>query len=382
MRFTSMMCCAGVIVALTGCSSLNPFAKKPNPKTQPAPLVELKSDAKIRTIWSASVGKADKYVFTPALAGSNVYVASENGRISKFEASTGRSLWRIDADMRLTAGVGSDGQTVVVVGEKGVILAFDSEGKQRWKAQATSEVLSAPAIGLGVVLIRSMDNRVTAYDADTGDRKWSVQRTAPPLTLRTAPGIAIADGTAYVGFAGGRMLALMISNGAPRWEVAVGDPRGVTELERIADISGTPVVSGREVCAVAYQGRVACFDTANGSARWTAGLSSDGGVAVDERNVYVADEKGGLNAFSRMSGSSNWRNAQLSNRRLSTPVSFSDVVATGDFEGYIHFLSKADGALLARVKTDGGAIVARPQMADGLAIFQTQSGSVVAVAAE
>ncbi|WP_293776784.1 outer membrane protein assembly factor BamB [uncultured Oxalicibacterium sp.] len=382
MRVTSLMCCAGIVVALTGCSSLNPFAKKPNPKTQPAPLVELQNDARMRTVWSASVGKADKYVFTPALVGSNVYAAAENGNITKLEASTGRSIWRIDAGTRLTAGVGSDGQNVVVVGNKGVILAFDAEGKQRWKAQATSEVLSAPAVALGTVLIRSMDNRVTAYDVDTGERKWSIQRTAPALTLRTAPGIAIVDGTAYVGFAGGRLLALTVATGAPRWEMAVGDPRGVTELERIADISGTPVVSGREVCAVAYQGRVACFDAASGAPRWAAGLSSDGGVAVDERNVYVADEKGGLNAFSRMSGASAWRNTQLTNRRLSTPIAFNNVVATGDFDGYIHFLSKEDGKLLARIKTDGGAIVARPQFADGVGIFQTQLGSVVAVATE
>ncbi|GGC04270.1 outer membrane protein assembly factor BamB [Oxalicibacterium flavum] len=382
MRFTSMMCCAGVALALTGCSSLNPFAKKPNPRTQPAPLVELKQDASVRTLWSASIGKAEKYVFTPALAGEHVYAASENGNLTKLDAATGRSVWRIDAGSRLTAGVGTDGHVVVVVGDKGTILAYDAEGKQRWKAQAGSEVLSAPAVGLGLVLIRGMDNRVTAYDADTGERKWTMQRTSPPLSLRTAPGIAIADTTAYVGLAGGRLLALMLNNGAPRWEVAVGDPRGVTELERIADISGTPVVSGREVCAVAYQGRVACFDAVSGSPRWAAALSSDGGVAVDESNVYVADERGGLNAFSRMSGTSAWRNTQLTNRRLSTPVSFRNAVAVGDFEGYVHFFSKEDGKLRARIKTDGGAIVARPLMADGFAIFQTQSGSVVAVAAE
>jgi len=377
-----MLCCAGVMLALTGCSSLNPFAKKPNPRTQPAPLIELKQDASVRTLWSASIGKAEKYVFTPALVGEHVYAASENGNLTKLEVATGRSVWRIDAGSRLTAGVGTDGHVVAVVGDKGTIMVFDADGKQRWKAQAGSEVLSAPAVGMGLVLIRGMDNRVTAYDADTGDRKWSVQRTAPPLSLRTAPGIAIADTTAYVGFAGGRLLALMLNNGAPRWEVAVGDPRGVTELERIADISGTPVVSGREVCAVAYQGRVACFDATSGSPRWAAALSSDGGVAVDESNVYVSDERGGLNAFSRMGGTSVWRNTQLTNRRLSTPVSFRNAVAVGDFEGYVHFFSKEDGSLRARIKTDGGAIVARPQMADGFAIFQTQSGSVVAVAAE
>ena len=37
-------------------------------------------------------------------------------------------------------------------------------------------------------------------------------------------------------------------------------PRGATELERVADVMGNPVVDERQVCAVAYQGRVACFD--------------------------------------------------------------------------------------------------------------------------
>lgn len=382
MRLTSLICCAGVMLALSGCSSLNPFSKKPNPRTQPAPLVELQQSLNVRTLWSTSLGKAEKYVFTPALFGDYLYAASEGGYLTKLEVGSGRSVWRVDVDSKLTAGVGTDGDVVVIVGSKGVILAYDTDGKQRWKAQAGAEVLSAPAVGSGVVLIRSMDNRVTAYDAATGERKWSLQRTAPPLILRTAPGVVIANDMAYVGMAGGRLLALMLENGAPRWEVAVGDPRGVTELERIADISGTPVLSGRDVCAVAYQGRIACFDAISGSPRWAAALSSDGGVAVDERNVYAADEGGGLQAFARMSGVTVWRNTKLTNRRLSTPVAFRDTVAVGDFEGYIHFLSKEDGSLLARIKTDGGAIVARPQMVDGYAIFQTQSGSVVAVAAE
>ncbi len=385
MRFISRMLCAGLLVATTGCSvmsSLNPFASKPSTRNQPAALVEFKSTLNVRTVWSASVGKAEKYVFAPAVVGNDLFAASENGAITRLDATTGRAVWRIDANMHLTAGVGSDGQTVVVAGENGVVLAYDMDGKLRWKAQASSEVLSAPAIGLGVVVVRSMDNRVVAFDADTGTRKWSVQRTAPPLTLRTAPGITIAGSNAYVGLAGGRLLSLTLASGAPRWEVAVGDPRGVTELERIADISGTPVVSGREVCAVAYQGRVACFDVASGTPRWAAALSSDVGVATDERFVYAADERGALNAFARNGGTKAWRNNQLANRRLSTPVTSGRAVAVGDYQGYVHFFSKEDGSLLARVSTDGSPILAAPVVAGGNLVFQTQSGTVVALAAE
>lgn len=259
---------ASLLLATAGCSflsSMNPFASKPSTRNQPAPLVEFKQTLNTRTVWTASVGKAGNYAFSPALVRNDLYTAAADGTITRLDATNGQSQWRINAGMPLTAGVGSDGQTVVVAGEKGVVLAFDNQGKLRWKAQASSEILSTPAVGLDTVVIRSMDNRVVAFDAETGTRKWFAQRTAPPLTLRTSPGIAIANSNAYIGLAGGRLLAVALATGAPRWEVAVGDPRGTTELERIADISGAPFVAGRDVCAVSYQGRIACFDTVSGT---------------------------------------------------------------------------------------------------------------------
>jgi outer membrane protein assembly factor BamB len=378
--FTSL--CVAALALTAGCSSLNPFAKKPSTRNQPVALVDFKQTLPVHTLWSASVGKAGKYIFTPALVGNDIYTAAANGTITKLDASSGRTVWQIDAGMDLTAGVGSDGDTIVVSGVNGQILAFDNQGKLRWKAQASSEVLSAPAVGQGVVVVRSLDNRVIGLDAESGTRKWSLQRTTPSLSLRTAPGITIAKGAAYVGLSGGRLLALALNNGAPRWEVPVGDPRGTTDLERIADISGTPVVAGRDVCAVSYQGRVACVDAVSGQGLWWKSFSSDVGVAVDERAVYASDERGALSAFSRNGGASLWRNNQLANRSLSTPAASGAVVAVGDYQGYVHFFSKQDGLMLARVATDGSPILAAPLVARGKFIFQTQSGTVVAIATE
>jgi outer membrane protein assembly factor BamB len=374
--------CIAVLGLSAGCSSLNPFAKKPSPRNEPVALVDFKQTLPVKTVWSASVGKADKYIFTPALVGNDLYTAAANGTITRLDATTGRAVWQIDAGTRLTAGVGSDGDVIVVSGTNGAILAFDNQGKLRWKAQATSEVLSAPAVGQGVVVVRSLDNRVIGLDVESGTRKWTLQRTTPPLSLRTAPGIAIANGTAFVGLAGGRLLAIALSNGGPRWEVPVGDPRGTTDLERVADIAGTPVVAGREVCAVSYQGRVACVDAVTGQGLWWKTFSSDVGVAVDERAVYATDERGALTAFSRNGGASLWRNNQLANRSLSTPVVSTSAVAVGDYQGYVHFFSKQDGLMLARIATDGSQILAAPLLARGKFIFQTQSGTVVAIAAE
>lgn len=383
MRTAVKLTCVGVIAILAGCSSLNPFARKGETRNPPAPLTDFKSTMTVRTAWSVSIGSAGGFVFSPAIAGGSLYAAAADGTLARIDASNGRAIWRINAGMPLTAGIGADGTTIAVAGEKGVLLAFDAEGKLRWKAQASSEILSAPAVGQGVVIVRSVDNRIAAYDADSGARRWMVQRAVPPLTLRIAPGIVISGPTAFVAMPGGRLLALALANGGPRWEVAVGDPRGTTELERVADVSGTPVLAGQDVCAVAYQGRIGCVDIGTGTAHWAKEFSSDVGLGMDERFIYAADDHGSVTAFTRDGGVGAWRNNKLANRHLSTPAALGRAVAVGDAEGYIHFLSREDGAFLARVNPDGSAITAAmPLVDDNNLIFQTQAGTVVALTAE
>ena len=368
-----------MVLALAGCSSLNPFSSKKPPSSTPAELTEFRQTLQARSVWSVSVGNAGNAVFTPAVTLDSIFAASANGTVVRVDAASGRELWRINADMPLTAGVGSDGNTVVVAGEKGAVLAFDSEGKLLWKSQVSSEVLSAPAVGSGLVIIRSMDNRIVAFDAYTGARKWIVQRTSPSLTLRSAPGIVIANSNAIVALPGGRLLALALNNGGIRWEAAIGDPRGATELERIADISGFPVVYERQVCAVAYQGRAGCVDLVSGAAYWSKEFSSDVGLGIDERFVFAADDKGAVSAFTRAGGQSVWRNDKLAYRRLTTPVSFGRAVVVGDAMGYLHFLGREDGALIGRMSTDGSPILANPAVVGNKLIFQTRSGTLMAV---
>ena len=381
MRIALKMAVAGVVVVLAGCStlsSLNPFSDKKAPSNPPAALVEFTPGLAVKAAWTASIGNAGVHVFSPAVARNSVFAAAADGTVTRIETATGRAQWRINAGVPLTAGVGSDGNVVVVAGEKGAILAFDENGKEVWKAQASSEVLSTPAVGLGLVVVRSVDNSVAGFDAVTGKRRWVLQRSVPALTLRSAPGITIAEGNAYVALPGGRLLAVALNNGGPRWEVAVGEARGATELERVADTSGTPLLLGREVCAVAYQGRAVCVDGISGSARWARNLSSEVGLGGDERFVFAADDAGSVHAFVRDSGASVWRNQQLANRRLSAPVSFGRAVAMADYEGYVHFLSREDGSMLSRVATDGTPVMGTPIVAGSHAVFQTRGGTLVA----
>ena len=160
-------------------------------------------------------------------------------------------------------------------------------------------------------------------------------------------------------------------------------PKGATELDRVADIVAPPVVDGRLICAVAFQGRVACFDMGQGGAMvWSRDLSSVAGLAMDSRYLFVADDKGVVYALDRQSGSSLWKQDKLKNRRLSAPVVQRGLVAVADAEGIVHFLSREDGSFAARQKTDGTPVRAPLQMLGNAVLVQTTGGNVSAIEAQ
>ncbi len=359
--------------------SINPFSSA-GPKM--TPLSPLTVAFEVSTQWSASIGKSGDYTFVPAVVDKKVFVAGQNGTISRLE--DGKVVWKIDAGQSLSAGVGANGRLVVVGTAKGEVLAFSADdGKALWKARVSSEVLAAPVVGDDGVAVKSGDNQVFLFDAGDGGRKWVYQRATPPLSVRAAGSPVFADRYLFVGYPGGKLVALSLQNGAPVWEGAVALPKGATELDRVADIVAPPVVDGRQICAVAFQGRVACFDMGQGGAMiWSKDISSVAGLAMDGRYLFVADDKGIVYALGRSSGSSLWKQDKLKNRRLSAPVVRRGLVAVADAEGIVHFLSREDGSFAARQKTDGTPVRAPLQMLGSAVLVQTSGGSVSAIEAQ
>jgi len=172
----------------------------------------------------------------------------------------------------------------------------------------------------------------------------------------------------------------VLANGTVGWDSVVALPRGATELERVADITSLPVIDGQQICAVAYQGRVACLDPNRGTVLWARDVSSIAGLAVDARNLYVTDEENSVLELDKTSGASLWRQDKLLNRGVSGPLAIGRHVVVGDLEGYVHLISREDGAFAARIATDGSAISAPPIALDSNSfVVQTRNGGVFAI---
>ncbi|MFM9835756.1 MAG: outer membrane protein assembly factor BamB [Methylophilaceae bacterium] len=349
----------------------------PNP---PAVLEEFKQTYTAKVIWSSKIGDTNRYDFTPALEAGYVYGADAEGDLLKLDAPTGKQIWRVKATEPISGGVGAGGGLVLVGSNKGNVLAFDLNGKQLWKSKVSSEILSAPRYFDGNVIVRTGDNHIYGIDAADGTRKWVYERTNPALSLRSSAGLIVDGGAVYAGFSGGKMVAIRADNGKLLWEATVAQPKGVTEIERIADITSLPVVDGPVVFAVAYQGRVAAVDRTNGKVIWNRDISSYAGINIEDGRLYVTHSLGSVYALDYSTSKTFWRQPALLNRRLTAPLPMGNLVAVGDLEGYVHFLNRDDGSFASRIKVDGDPVMSLIQGSSASQLIAaTRGGSLYAV---
>jgi len=364
------------LAALAGCSM---FSSK-NPRYEPAPLTEYPAGVSANIAWNVSLGSGSGIGFAPQLVGDSVYAATPSGAVAKVSLDSGAVQWRAQAGTDLSAGVGSDGQITAVAAPDGTVIAFDDQGKEKWKAKASSQVDIPPVVGAGVVVVRSSDYRIQAFDAQTGEALWNVQRPGPALALKTTMRMLIIEDMVISGLPNGKLIAIAARNGAVQWEGTVSVSRGATDLERISDIVGAPQVQGPLLCGVAYQGNIVCFDISQGGRpTWEQPFSSTTGLAADPQQVYAADQRDIVHAYGLANGHEAWKQEGLRNRRLAEPAVVPQALAAGDFEGYVHFLSRSDGKLLGRVRVGSDPIVSPLIATDKGVLVQTGNGNLALV---
>jgi outer membrane protein assembly factor BamB len=375
-RLMRLSVAACLFAALAGCALIT----GDDGRYKPAVLTTYPAGLSVQMGWKVQIGSGSGVGFAPAVVDSTVYGAAANGAVGKYDLSTGNAIWTAKLDVRLTAGVGSDGKTTAVVARDGTVIALDDTGAVKWRSKATSDVSVPPVVGYGVVVVRSGDYRIQAFNAETGDRIWNVQRPGPALALRAPARIALFDGLIITGIPGGKLIAINAVSGDVQWEGIVAAPKGATDLERVNDVVGLPVLAPPLLCAVAFQGRILCFDLASGGRPvWSKNFSSAVGLTIDSTQAYSPNQSDAVSAFSLKDGALNWTQDALRYRKLTSPAVLGNAVAVGDYDGYVHFMAADDGRLLARIAVGGGRInaplIATPQ---GV-LVKTGDGSLVLI---
>ena len=319
---------------------------------QPVELVPFYSKYYLDVTWHKSTGEGaeEQYLFLHPLILEKIAVTtSRDGVLNIIGLKTGDFEEDIDLDATISAGVGGNEDVWLLATRDAYVIAVDAKSRrERWRTRVPSEVLVRPVIYEDTVVVRTIDGKILSLNIDSGKIRWSYQRAIPDLTLRGTSEPVIARGKIFVGLADGRLIAISPDDGEVIWDVALSVPSGRSEIQRLVDIDGDAQLYGRILYAASFQGRVAAIDVDRGQFLWARDFSTHTGVLLDEKVLYSSDEHGHIWALDRLNGATIWKQEKLAHRKLTRPTIIGDYLAVGDFEGYVHLLSRYDGHFIAR----------------------------------
>lgn len=390
-RITLVVLLAGLVTGCAWLQRVNPFSSDDD-ELKPAPLMEFVPEARVRTEWRESVGAGLGRRYNrvqPAIRGDRIYTADAYGMVEARERDTGERIWQTrigvpegallgaiavwerdnDRGSFVTGGVYADDFAVFVGTSRGEFIALRADdGGELWRVQLSSEVLAPAASSRDHIFAVTGDGRLRALSRSDGRQVWSYDTQVPVLSLRGTSAPVFSDPLVFQGFASGRLTALRADSGQVVWEAPVGVPAGRSELERMADVDGSPLITPAGAFAASYQGAVKSLRLQDGFTQWERPMSSFVPLAEGYGQLYVVDEQGVLHALDQSTGAVIWQQDGLLRRGVTGAASAGAYVAVGDAEGYLHVFAQTDGRPVARTRTDRRGIRVAP-VSDGSRLY-------------
>ncbi len=367
-----------VSVSLAGCGL---FSSEET--VEPNPLVDFEAEQQFQQLWSLSTGGSLGSKFhqlVPSIDEQQIFAVNVEGDLVAADLASGSINWRVELETPIGGGVGAGNGIVVLATESGEVIAFDTtDGSERWRYQASSEVISQPQMNAELVVVQQLDGKITALEVGSGERRWSYDSQIPRLSLRGTSAPIVAADLTLAGFANGKLVAVENASGRPVWEQRISLAEGRSELERIVDIDGKPLVYNRIVYVGSYQGRLVALNPGNGQVVWSQDLSTYRGLAGGFGNVYAVSDEDHVHAFDARNSASVWSQDGLQYRRLTTPVVLGNSLVTADADGYLHVLSQVDGHFTARHRVSSSGVQSDLLVRDDVLYVLSNDGRLTAL---
>lgn len=361
-------------VALLGCSSnkIKVEHVKPNPLPK---LVQAKALVPVFSQSVSATSKEDPLRLRLDVDNGVIFALDPKGEVTAYQGK--QRLWQQKVSKQgLSSGVEAAEGTVIVGNKKGQLFALDQAiGEQKWTAQLSGAILSASLIQAGRVVTLSNDGTVYAHDLATGQQVWTYNLPDVQFSLRgTASPIALDPRTVLIASSNAYVYALDILTGVPRMQRRVAVSDGRSDVQRLNDIDGDPVVAGQFLVTTSFQGQVTVTDLASQQVLWSENASSIQRPEVSNNTVYVTQADGKITAYALTTGEQLWQNDSLLNRQLSNPVVLGQDLVVGDLEGVLHLIDPNSGQLIGRSKTSGE--VRSLRVIDGQLYVSTRKGAL------
>ncbi|WP_201509791.1 outer membrane protein assembly factor BamB [Psychrobacter alimentarius] len=364
--------------AVIGCNrGIKPVVNEPVKLVQIAQPISVLQPVFSTDVGNKKASKKDPLDLQVGYANGQIVTASRGGDLTGFN-STGERVWSVQVGDQITGGVALDAlsQTAIVSTRNGQIMAFDSTtGAKRWQQQLSGTVLTPALITNNRVVLSANDGFLHGLSLQTGQPVWQFATQVPAISVRGSAAPTLLDNkTALLATADGRLHAVTTDSGLPQWSRRVGVGSGSSEVERMSDVDGKPIVDKNQLFAVSYSGQLLGIDLASRQVMFVKDMASLKSLAVNNQQVIATSLDGKVAAYDRNTGEMLWESEELAYRDLTNPVMIGNYIAVGDLDGVVHLFDPASGKIVSRVQTKGA--LSSLQVQGSRLMTQSTSGQV------
>jgi len=350
-------------------------------------------------IWSAPIGAGDgrrqRITADPVVSGGRIFTMDSEAQVTATSTS-GQTLWtrslvpsRDGATDAAGGGLALGGGRLFATSGFGELTAIDpATGAVIWQQELNAVGNGAPTYHNGVVYLVGGDSTGWAVDANNGRIRWQLASAPTINALLGGSAPAVTDKYAVFPYTTGELVAASRDGGTRRWDSFVAGRREGYARANVSAVSGDPVIVGDTVYAGTQSGRLAALALDSGEPRWTAGEGPLSPVTVTGGSVFLVSDRNELVRLDAATGERVW-GVELPFFTRSRPRKQAEVyghygplvaggrVIVASNDGLLRFFDPTSGALVRSVEIPGGA-TSDPVAAGGTLYVVSADGKLLA----
>jgi outer membrane protein assembly factor BamB len=270
--------------------------------------------------------------------GDLVIAANAIDGIVAYSRDDGQLIWRLPVTNGVESSAVVKSNYLFFGGLDGQFYSVDAEsGQVLWTFPARMETLSDPTVADGVVYFLTGANSLYALEADSGKQLWLYTRPeTSSLSIRGGSKPAYQDGTVFVGFSDGAIVALNAKNGTVKWE------KQLSRNKRFRDLDSDPLMDHEFIYVLGYDDAAYALRSANGDLVWRFDKGGYGGMAMAGDRLYFATTTDEFVSVDRSTGRQVWA-MHLDNGIATSPTFLKGLLVFGESQGNLHFVESGTG---------------------------------------
>lgn len=281
------------------------------------------------------------------------WVIQANGvdGVGAYHQLTGEEKWKLQIENGAEPSATMINDRLFIGASDGQLYSIDADtGKVLWTFPTRIETLSEPLLHEGALYVLTGNNTLYALDAATGKQLWLYTRQDPSsLSIRGGSKPAFRNGTLYVGFSDGSIVALLAQNGAVKWE------KQLNRNKKFRDLDSDPLVEGDFLYILGYDDQMYCLRVATGELVWRSPVGGYGTILSTADRLFYAGSNNEFLAINKETGQKVW-SFPLKEGIATSAALYKGLVIFGESQGALRIVDAGTGKQISSFSPGRGIL--------------------------